>query len=381
MTSVTTDMIIDSSYDTFDLKFNIDTSNQQYEQGFHFDKEAVKKASAEIKGRLRQNGYKGLVDNNYYKGVGAAVESNWSLDHKLQAANLNWSVNTSILRYGDKLQFFDTNNQAVYRSDTGTLFSVTSDTWTPFQNVDVVNAFDEFCNSAGIEMERLGHLREGRLVFASAVVNESWAVMDTDDIIAARLLLTNSHEYGKGLTAKLNAIRLVCCNGITRKVSIGQRSISHTNGFSKAAVQAILESSKQNFVDLGLLIDKFAQTQVNNREAREILVETLGERNEQGNLVAYDDQNRLVQSSFTAFANHTSIGAHYETSRGTAWELLNCVTEQINHHSRSAGETHMNSMWNGGKARIESKMVNALALAYVSPSRNKQAQTVGVSAF
>jgi phage/plasmid-like protein (TIGR03299 family) len=344
-----------------------------------FDSEKVKQAASEIKSNLRKDGYKGMIDDGYYKGVGAQVDAKMSFDTRLEKAGLNWSTETSILKYGDKMQYLDVKQQAVYRGDTGELFGVTSDTWQPYQNRDVVGAFDEFCQGADIEMERLGSLKNGRLVFASAIVNESWAVMDTDDVIAARLILTNSHEYGIGMTARLAAVRLVCCNGMTRKVAVGQRSIGHNTAFSKEAINAILHNSKSSFAKLGETIDLLCQVRLNNQEAKNFLVETLGDRNEKGGLESFYEQNKLVRSAYYNYANHCSVGAHLEASQSNAWELLNCVTEEINHNSRSLGEAHINSLWNGGKAQIESKVLSAMEYTFLN-RKNKNAQTQMVGA-
>ncbi|MBW4597001.1 MAG: DUF932 domain-containing protein [Brasilonema angustatum HA4187-MV1] len=377
--------ISDASLDGgFNLEFDFKPEalkNEQYEQGFHFDKDKVKLAASEIKERFKQNGYKGMINDAYYKGVGVAVESEWSLDEKLKHAGLNWETETSLMKYGKNMEFLNTQQQAVYRGDTGLLFGVTNDTWQPYQNREVVNAFDEFCAIAGIEMERLGSLRDGRLVFASAVVNESWAVMGTDDVICGRLILTNSHEYGAGLTAKLSAVRLVCCNGITRKVNVGTRSIGHNQSFSKASVNAILESSKNNFANLGQLIDELAQTPISNREAKDFLIETLGDKEENSDrLKSFYDQSKLVRQAYYNYANHTSIGSHLEASNNNAWELLNCVTEQLNHHSRSTGESHIHSMWHGGKAQVENRVLNALEHNFLK-RQNKNTQAVTVKGF
>lgn len=329
--------------------------------GHHYGGAEKQKAVEEIKGRFRTNGYKGMLGDDYYKGAGVNVDSSWSVDKKLKESGLDWSTDTSILQYGNKMQFTNINQQAVYRSDNGLLFGVTNETWQPYQNKEVISAFDDFCNTAGIELERIGSLREGRIIFASAICNDSWEIMGTDDVIAGRILLMNSHEYGKGLTIKLNAIRLVCSNGVTTKVGIGQKTIGHNQSFRKSLIHEILASTKVSFADLGDRLDKLTKIEISNQDAKDFLVNTLGD-NEEGTdrPKSFYEQNRLVRNAYYSFANHTSDGAHFDVSHQNAWELFNCVTQEVNHNMRSSGETHLHSLWNGYKANIQSKVLSSL---------------------
>ncbi|MGH8002436.1 MAG: DUF932 domain-containing protein [Brasilonema sp.] len=142
----------------------------------------------------------------------------------------------------------------------------------------------------------------------------------------------------------------------------------------------ILESSKNSFANLGLLIDELAQVEISNQDAKDFLIETLGSKGEQNEIKSFYEQNKLVREAYYAYANHNSVGAHLETSQGNAWELLNCVTEQINHNSRSVGETHVNSLWHGHKAQLQTKVLSAMEHEFLK-RQNKQAQTVGVRAY
>ena len=338
----------------------------------------LEKAVEKARDRIVQNGYEGVIGDDYYKGVGVAYDPSWTLEETLKHADLDWRVDTDDIRYGN---WKNPKEKVIYRKDTGTKFGLCSPRWTPYQNVDLVYALRTFCETAGIKIERLGHLRGGNLIFASAIVNNSWAVMGSKDVVAARLLLTNSHEWGVGLKAKIIAIRLVCTNGMTKQHCMGTQTIRHNCNFDESMVYEILENSQRNFLQIGEYIDTLTSINVSNSDAKSILVETLGDR-EDGNLKSFNDQSRLVRHAYYSFANHTSVGADLDVSHGNAWELVNCVTEQINHYCRSKGEKHMNSLWNGNKAVIQNRLLSALEFEQQKRlNKNNAAQIVSVHAF
>jgi hypothetical protein len=159
---------------------------------------------------------------------------------------------------------------------------------------------------------------------------------------------------------------------------VGQQTLGHNVAFNKATVAAILQNSRTNFRNLGETLDSLAGVNLSQSEARNLLVETLGDRDENG-LVSFVNQNRLVRAAYNQYINNSYIGAS-EVTHGNAWGLLNCVTEELNHHSRSYGEKHINSLWNGGKAQTGSKILTAMEHALLNRGQ-KNTQSQGVRAF
>jgi phage/plasmid-like protein (TIGR03299 family) len=344
----------------FGNSVNTDSSFKNNSEIDKFGEAERSLAASEIRERIAATGgaKKLLNPERLYKGIGALVSNDMSIDEQLSKAKLDWGVGKSAIRYGEMFEYADTAAQAIYREDNGQLLTTTSgDRWTPFQNEEIVTTFNQFCNDGGIEIERLGSLKGGKLIFASAIANESFDVLNSGDALAARVILTNSHEYGKGLTVKLNAIRLVCCNGLTQTVKVGFQTISHRAAFSEIQVREILEKSKTSFAEFAQTAQDLAQIQISNSEAHDLLITSQALRGDRDK--SLEDQPRIIQKAYSNFVNDTATGGNLESAHGTAWGLVNAVTEHVNHDSNVRGgvETHINSLWYGTKANTQQSFV------------------------
>ena len=356
------DLISDAAYQTRDMVSS---------------EERIAVASKIIRDALAIGNVEGILSHGYYKGVGVNVDPKWSTEEKLKHAGLDWMTEASSFEYGNNRQFTAEKKNIVYRQDTGQIFGLAGEHWKPYQNSEVLRSFEQFCEEANLKIERLGALKGGELIFATAVIPSSWCVLgESSDAIAARLLLLNSHVCGTGLTAKLNTIRLVCANGMTDKLSISKTVINHVREFSRAKVNEVLHQAQFSFESYGDRCDKLAQIEINNKDAQNFLVETLGKKDQFGNLERFEEQNRLVKHSYYTYINRCGLGGDLGTACGTAWGLLNTVTQQLSHNSRSYGEKHMHSMWDGAKAFQGNKVMSSLEYEFLNRGKRKSTQTV-----
>ncbi len=294
-----------------------------------------------------------------YQGIGAEIDKDLTVNEQIEAAGLNWTVATSPIKYGDRFNQESDYRKALYREDTGKLLDTVGKNWKPYQNKEIVASFNSFCFENGLQIDHLGSLDDGRCIFATAKLNSSFA-LSGDDIVSGKILLTNYHKSGCGLTVSLMTVRLVCTNGLVLPVRVGKKVISHVSSFNAERVAATLEAAKTNFVEFKETASFLAKKPVSDAEAMLLLIKAFGNPD-----AAFADQPAVVQTCFNLFKGE-GTGSNLLSSYQTAWGLLNSVTQYQNHLSiqRGGTATHLNSLWLGSKAQKQAGFMQQLVSVY-----------------
>lgn len=290
----------------------------------------------------------------WHRGIGSDVSASMTLDEQLVAAGLNWDVATSDVSYGDRYE--SGYKKAIYRTDTGDLLDCAGKNWIPYQNKDLLEVFHRFCGDAGLSIDHLGALDGGRVIFAGADLPISFDVRNVGDIVRGRLLLFNFHKVGFGLQVKIQAERLICTNGMTLPVTMGNRVINHVSAFNANKVEKILESALKNVNQFEATAEKLASTSMSVEQATLLLI------NEFGNPKLPVDQQPAVVDTCLRLFSGGGLGSDLLSAYNTAWGLLNSVTEFFNHRSqiRNGTATHLNSLLLGSKARQQNQFYERL---------------------
>lgn len=294
-----------------------------------------------------------------YRGIGAEIDKDLTVDEQCLLSGLNWTVATSPIKYGTNFGHESDYKKALYREDTGKLLDTVGKNWKPYQNFQIVESFNSFCFENGLEIDHLGSLDDGRCIFATARLNSSFA-LSGDDIINGKILLSNYHKSGCGLTVSLMTVRKICTNGLTLPVRVGKKVISHVSSFDPQRVAAVLEAAKTNFVEFKDTAEFLAQKPITDAEAMLLLIKAFGNPT-----ATFEDQPTVVQTCFNLFKGE-GVGSNLLSSYQTAWGLLNAVTQHQNHHSIQRGgvATHLNSLWLGSKAQKQAGFMQQLVSVY-----------------
>ena len=157
--------------------------------------------------------------------------------------------------------------------------------------------------------------------------------------------------------------RTVCNNTLQMAVgdSGGSVKVPHSTQFDPQQVKQALGlglSSWETFVtDMRQLADR----RVNKFEAMNFLINVLGDR-----AVPLNDQpnTKAIQNVYQLFAGEGK-GADLASASGTAWGLLNGVTEYVDQHRRARSADHrLDSAWFGPGAVLKEKALHeAMKLA------------------
>jgi len=289
---------------------------------------------------------------------GTSIEvSGLTVDEQLKAAGLDWTVELDPVTYSQgKAKGF----HVAYRSDTGEVMDIYKSR-QPWQNKDVLEAFNAFSDNAEIELQRVGSLKNGKRIYAVAKLPIDLCPKgELEDRTEAYLMLEDSHENGKGMTAALWENRLVCTNGMRTKIKTTLRFIPHTSAFNKAKVGNILDSAMLALKERQDEIDKLADTAIDKAEAMMNLVKAFGDPKK-----AVDDQPQMVHTCLRLFDGEAK-GSEMLSAYNTAYGLLQSVTEYFNHHcGYSRGLEHeFQSILDGSRAKAMQSFQKQLVSVY-----------------
>jgi len=324
----------------------------------------------EMKNDKAQMAYVGEVP---WHGLGTQVEPDLSPQEMLEVAGLDWRVEKHDVYYKNENNAFERapKKQALVRSSDGQYLDIVSDNWNPVQNEDAFGFFDEYVKAGGMEMHTAGSLKNGKMIWALAKVNESFSLFGGKDQVDSYLLLSNPHQFGKGVDVRFTPIRVVCNNTLSLslegKASLGI-SLNHCSEFDAERVKDSLNEAHQKLESYREMSEFLATKRYKEDELFTYFNRVFPKTGVTGkNSPSFDE---LMKSLKKGDANvsrnakrameliHTQPGA--EHGEGTWWSAYNAVTYMTNHEMGHNPDTRMQSVWYG---QNKDRNINALATA------------------
>ena len=298
------------------------------------------------------------VDALPWHGLGNKLTPNQPIEVWQNEAGMDWRINETEVLYsvsgGDGLHLkSNPDNKVLFRSDTHSPLSVVSKRYKVVQPHDVLEFYRDLVSVGGFELETAGVLKGGKKLWALAKTGQE-TLLRGNDRVKAYLLLATSCDGSLCTTAQFTSVRVVCNNTLQLAVgdSGGAVKVPHSTEFDPQQVKQTLGlglSSWESFVtDMRQLADR----KINKFEAMNFLINVLGDRsaplNEQPNAKA-------IQNVFTLYSGEGK-GSQLESASGTAFGLLNGVTEFVDRHRRARSADHrLDSAWFGPGAAIKDK--------------------------
>lgn len=299
-----------------------------------------------------------------WHGLGQQVNANASLEEWLDQAHMQWSYKESVAQFTNGSLHEYPDFKVLYRSDNNQPLSVVSNRYKVVQPKQIVEFFRSLVEKEGFKIETLGSLKEGRRIWALANTNIENDVLGSDRLKAYLLLIT-SCDGSLATTAKFVSTRVVCWN--TQAIALNHETgsavkVRHNTVFNPQAVKEemglIGAKAFDHFLGNMRSLTKVTMTQ---DDAKGIVASLLpvsagGEKD-----VSESKAFRKIMGLF----NGEAKGAHLPGVGGTAWGLLNAVTEYTDHHVRSRSQENRfdSSMFGVGANMKEAAESTLLALA------------------
>jgi Domain of unknown function (DUF932) len=290
-----------------------------------------------------------MTTRNWYRNLGTPIASGMAIDEQLKAAGLDWTVELSPIGYGDNLSTEE--YLAAYRSE-------------------ILETFHTFCEQNDLQIDRIGCLKGGKELFAFTKLPIEIDVKKVGDITETHLMITESHECGRGLQIDLYFNRLVCTNGMTRPVRQTQQIINHVSEYNsetrgRASVASrianILQSALATVRDYERVANGLADVVLSKQEAELNLIKAFGDPSK-----VLEEQPKIVQTCLKLFLGEGQ-GSDLLSAYNTAYGLLESVKEYINWHSpvRGSLETAFSSLCYGSRKQKQDAFMQQLVSVHL----------------
>lgn len=304
------------------------------------------------------------VGKTPWHGLGNRLAPRQPLEVWATQAGMDWSICAAPVRYqaaaGDEQELLAYDDQQVlYRSDTRLALSVVSDRYQIVQPLDALAFFRELTEAADCELESAGTLKEGRRFWALARTGKETALMGTDTV-RSYLLLASSCDGTLQTSALHTSIRVVCSNTLALALKDAEAAIkvSHRTAFDAQKVKRQLGIVVTQWDGFMRQMRELAQRKVRDQEAANFIRRVLAPETMAMASDAIGPQERAMKRVQALFDGQGK-GAELQASKGTAWGLLNAVTEFVDHERRARSDAYrLDSAWFGQGAVIKERALS-----------------------
>lgn len=319
-----------------------------------------------------------LVQQMAYAGetpwhnLGNALPPKQPIEVWADKAGMAWTIREAPVRYlaggsgalGEILTFND--QKVLYRSDTRTALSVVGHRYQVVQPREVLEFYRDLSEISGFELETAGVLKAGRKFWALAKTGKSTALKGSDTV-HGYLLLATSCDGTLATTATPTTIRVVCNNTLNIALQGNNQAIKvpHNTVFDPMAVKKQLGIAVTQWDAFMYRMRTLSERKVKTHEAlnyfMKVLCQPEGQQNPTTGLV-----NERALKRVQALYDGEGMGAGLASSQGTAWGLLNAVTQYVDHEKRARDkEFRLDSAWFGQGAVLKQRALDQ-ALQLVS---------------
>ncbi len=309
------------------------------------------------------------VGTEPWHGFGNRLPPNQPVDVWQKEAGMDWQIIETPVRFmaeviGNLGSIHSFPEQKVlYRSDSKDALSVVSQRYQVVQPREVLEFYRDLTEISGYELETAGVLKGGKKFWALARTGQSSALKGNDQV-NGYLLLATSCDGTLATTATPTTVRVVCNNTLTIAVNGTTQAIKvpHSTRFNPQAVKQQLGIAVAQWDDFMYRMRTLAEREVKSHEAMNYFLRVLCDA-QPGSTDPARLANERALKKVQSLYDGQGRGADLEAAKGTAWGLLNAVTEYVDHERRArSNEYRMDSAWFGQGAVIKQRALDTALL-------------------
>lgn len=313
--------------------------------------------------QIEQMAYVGATP---WHGLGSQLTQKQPIEVWQREAGMDWKIQESPVHFkADAIGHLGSihsfpEQKVLYRSDTKAPLSVVSNRYQIVQPREVMEFYRDLTEVSGYELETAGVLKGGRKFWALARTGQN-AALKGNDQVNGYLLLATSCDGTLATTATPTTVRVVCNNTLTIALDGATRAIKvpHSTRFDPQVVKKQLGVAVSQWDEFMYRMRVLAERKVQWPEAMSFFLSVLCDTPADSpipEVIPNERALRKVQSLYEGRGR----GATLESAQGTAWGLLNAVTEYVDHERRArSNEYRMDSAWFGQGAQIKQRALDA----------------------
>lgn len=308
-----------------------------------------------------------FVGQTPWHGLGHQLPAHQPIEVWAQQAGMNWEISETPVRFiagstGNlgSIHSFD-DNKVLYRSDTHIPLSVVSARYQVVQPREILEFYRDLTEISGFELETAGVLKGGRKFWALARTGQSDSLKG--DVSNGYVLLATACDGTLATTAQFTSIRVVCNNtlAIALDDNNGAVKVPHSTRFDAEVVKKQLGISVSGWKTFMDNMKALSERKMKNAEVQRFFLKVFTDTSNNQRPVTNESAMAKAQSLYEGRGQ----GSTLPSAQGTAYGLLNAVTEFVDHERRARSTDYrLDSAWFGQGATIKQKALEqALLLA------------------
>lgn len=309
------------------------------------------------------------VGEKPWHGLGQELSQGASIDQWRVEAGLAWEVHRAQVEFvaedpaGNPTRHAG-ESEILYRSDTFAQLGIVTDRYKVVQPAEVMEFFRDVVGTGGMSLETAGSLDGGKKVWALAKTGQDFRIRG-QDAVEGYLLLSTSFDGSMATRAQFTSVRVVCNNTLQMAAADtkGAIKIPHSTDFDARGVKidlGILGGAFQHFEDQA---NALAGRPISNKEAMDLILQVMEPKAYAEMLKGHEPElstKRVnqIKRIFDLY-NYAGRGVSLASAKGTAWGLVNAVTEYIDHESGHNTNNRFRSAQFGPGASLKTDAFNA----------------------
>lgn len=303
------------------------------------------------------------VGEQPWHGLGNQLAPKQPLEVWARAAGMDWSIEEAEVRFvaagnrnlGSIHPFPE--QKVLYRSDTKAPLSVVSARYQVVQPSEILEFYRDLTEVGGFQLETAGVLKEGRKLWALARTGQR-ATLKGKDEVNGYLLLATACDGSLATTAQFTSVRVVCNN--TLQIALGDSAtaikVPHRSQFDAQPVKRQLGIAISSWDAFMARTKALAERKVSDAAAetffRRVLTYPTTNPADRDTVAVNE---RAIKAVAQLYAGRGK-GADLASASGTAWGLVNAVTEFTDHHRRARSDDHRrDAAWFGAGATLKQR--------------------------
>jgi len=283
------------------------------------------------------------VDTPWHR-IGTVTDKAVNSEQAISHAGLDWTVSTRPIVTFDRANetegnFIDIPDTfATVRDSDDTVLGVVGDRYKVVQNKECFNFLDTVVDDSEATYETAGSLNNGKIVWM--MLNLGKEIKVDEDVTVPYLLMVNSHDGSTSVRGLPTPIRVVCSNTLRLALSSNAYkgfSFRHTQNVDGRIQQArtLLNLSYEYVDGFQEEMEKLLDTTVTDDMFYDVLENLMplpmAKENNASQVSRVNQQRSSIEKLWyePEFANQ----------QGTAWSLLNAVSNYEQWQSHLRGET------------------------------------------
>jgi phage/plasmid-like protein (TIGR03299 family) len=240
---------------------------------------------------------------------------------------------------------------------------VVSPRYQVVQPREVLEFYRDLTEVSGYALETAGVLKGGKKFWALARTGQS-ACLRGNDVVNGYLLLATSCDGTLATTATPTSVRVVCNNTLSLALDdrVSSIKVGHRSKFEPESVKQQLGIAVSQWDRFMAQMRLLSERKVKSDEATNfflrVFCEDLDVRSSDFRL-----SNERAMKKVQTLYDGQGRGAELDSAKGTAWGLLNAVTEYVDHEKRARSQDHrLDSAWFGQGAALKHRALETALL-------------------